>query len=150
MPRTKNMMFIWVQRTQRTNQSRTNHTTSKSILRLRYINVILLPTANPWCPVMQLTGGGLTAKGPFGLKINIYTTSWLLCYSRTSFTTAYFANHTIQRSCWVDHSLKIPVLSLQYMRAGHAKNVKNAKGMPFPMYGIFCLITFLSIDDPKF
>ena len=33
--------------------------------------------------------------------------------------------------------LEICVLNLRYARTGHAKNVKNAKGMPFPMYNIY-------------
>ena len=46
---------------------------------------------------------------------------------------------TTVRPHWVDHSLEICVL-----------NAKNVKGIPFPMYGIFYLTTFLSIHDSKF
>ena len=61
------------------------------------------------------------------------------------------AVHTIVvRPCWVDHSLKIRVLNFQYAKTGRVKNVKNAKGMPFPMYGVLCLTTFSSVYDSKF
>ena len=43
--------------------------------------------------------------------------------------------------------LKIPGLNLRYARAAHAK---SAKGMPFPMYGVLCLTTFLCVHDPEF
>ena len=49
---------------------------------------------------------------------------------------------TILRPHWVDHLLKIPVLNLRYARTGCAKNAKNVKGMPFPMYGV----SFLTIS----
>ena len=58
-------------------------------------------------------------------------------------------DNTILRSRWVDHLLKIPVLKLWYARAGHAENVNNAKGMPFPVYGAFCLTTFLCVYDSE-
>ena len=52
---------------------------------------------------------------------------------------AVFTRYAILRSSWVDHLLKIPVFNLQY--------AKNVKGMPFPIYGIFCLTTFSCIHD---
>ena len=61
-----------------------------------------------------------------------------------------FTDQIILRPCWVDHSLKIPVLNLRYARAGRAKIAKKAKGMPFPMYGIFCLPTFSWVHDSEF
>ena len=39
------------------------------------------------------------------------------------------------------------MLNLQNARTGRAKNVKNAKGMPFAMHGIFILATILSVQD---
>ena len=45
---------------------------------------------------------------------------------------------TILCSHRVGDSLKIPVLNLRYARTGCARNVKNAKTMPFPICGVFC------------
>ena len=69
-----------------------------------------------------------------------------------SFSYCDVASIAIQRSRWVDHSLKIPVLNLRYVRAGHAKNANSAKGtcMPFPMYGSFRLTTFSCVHDSEF
>ena len=41
-------------------------------------------------------------------------------------------------------------MNLRYVRAGQAKNADNAKGMLFPMYGVFCLITFSHVHDSEF
>ena len=57
--------------------------------------------------------------------------------------------HIVARPHWVDH-FKNCVLNLRYARTGRAKNAKNLKGMPLPMYSISNLTIFSSVHDSKF
>ena len=72
---------------------------------------------------------------------------------RTDFALAEI-HHRDVRQCqtilhprWFDHLLKIHVLNLWYMGTGRAK---NAKAIPFPIYGFFCLTTSHASMSPNF